>query len=320
MPFGHWVETFRELDCETPGRLLRASTVRQEGHNVAIGGATGLRATSRLERYPPSFDYFEHIGDNQTPPVSVAFPRGVFHDLGIRFDESLTTMEDWDYIMRVAAVVGVASNAEITSIYRFWYQDESSRTMHPEEEWQRNRIRIREKMDDALILFPAGTTARIRQLLNVDQNRDRSHFDANDNWQASKLVSTDILRGSYPLEGDPGKQYAWLSNLASLTLVPKFPPKRLIIDYNYPLDTLSKSDPRFSKMEIELFVNGRKVTARTIDKDGSDQIAADVSQLAISAGDDVEIHIVADKALMPSAHGLNDKRLLSMIVSKIYFD
>jgi hypothetical protein len=156
--------------------------------------------------------------------------------------------------------------------------------------------------------------------VEVGQNRDRSHFDANDNWQASKLVSTDILRGSYPLEGDPGKQYAWLSNLASLTLVPKFPPKRLIIDYNYPLDTLSKSDPRFSKMEIELFVNGRKVTARTIDKDGSDQIAADVSQLAISAGDDVEIHIVADKALMPSAHGLNDKRLLSMIVSKIYFD
>jgi hypothetical protein len=105
-----------------------------------------------------------------------------------------------------------------------------------------------------------------------------------------------------------------------LTLVPKFPPKRLIIDYNYPLDTLSKSDPRFSKMEIELFVNGRKVTARTIDKDGSDQIAADVSQLAISAGDDVEIHIVADKALMPSEHGINDKRLLSMIVSKIYFE
>ena len=40
----------------------------------------------------------------------------------------------------------------------------------------------------------------------------------------------------------------------------------------------------------------------------------------VKTGDDVEIHIVADKAFMPSAHGSNDKRLLSMIVSKIYFD
>jgi hypothetical protein len=78
----------------------------------------------------------------------------------------LTTTEDWDYIMRVASLVGVASSEKITSIYRWWQRDESSRTVHSQEEWLRNHHRIQQKMDGALILYPSGTAARIRFLLD----------------------------------------------------------------------------------------------------------------------------------------------------------
>jgi 2-polyprenyl-3-methyl-5-hydroxy-6-metoxy-1,4-benzoquinol methylase/glycosyltransferase involved in cell wall biosynthesis len=167
LPFGHWVETFRHLHGQMPGRMLRAVAVRQEVCNVTIDGRLGLRAIGApLKLYPSDFDFLAHLRVNDTPPVSVAFPRSLFQDLCVTFDESLTTTEDWDYIMRAAAVVGVASSPEITSIYRWWHQEESSRTVHDQEEWNRNHSLIFQKMDTSLILFPVGTTARVRYLLD----------------------------------------------------------------------------------------------------------------------------------------------------------
>ena len=167
IPFGHWVETFRSLDKASPGRMLRAVSVRQDVCNVSIGGNTGLRATGRpIADYAAQFDYLDHLRTNASPNVSIAFPRGPFHDLGMRFDETLTTTEDWDYIMRVAAVVGAASSPKIIAVYRWWENEESSRTLHSDEVWKRNYQRILTKMDRSPVLLPPGSTARLRDLLD----------------------------------------------------------------------------------------------------------------------------------------------------------
>jgi GT2 family glycosyltransferase len=167
LPFGHWVEEFRSLAEQLPGRMLRAVAVRQDVCNVTIDGRLGLRAIGTLEKiYPSEFDYLAHLRVNRSPPVSVAFPRGVFQDLGVIFDESLTTTEDWDYILRVAALVGVASSTQITAIYRWWREAESSRSVHSQAEWDRNHTRILQKTDEVPIVFPTGTASRIRFLLD----------------------------------------------------------------------------------------------------------------------------------------------------------
>ncbi|HJS87638.1 MAG TPA: methyltransferase domain-containing protein [Acetobacteraceae bacterium] len=168
LPFADWVETFAKLADASPGALLRAVAVRQNVEHVNVGKQPGIRATGKLERvFPPKFDFLEHLRINRSPNMSVAFPRGVFHDLRIAFDESLTTTEDWDYIMRAAGLVGVASDPGITAIYRWWVDADSSRTEHDQQEWHRNYYRIQQKMDLALPLFPPGTTARVRHLLDV---------------------------------------------------------------------------------------------------------------------------------------------------------
>ena len=168
MPMGHWVETFKALHDMSPGALLRSVALRQDVRSVTVDGEEGLRAEGPLvKKYPSNFDIFEHLRSNQTPPVAIAFPRGVFHDLGIRFDETLTTTEDWDYIMRTAAIVGVASSQEPTCIYRWWVAGESSRSVHDREEWDRNYYRILEKLDQTIVLWPKGTTSRIRYLLDA---------------------------------------------------------------------------------------------------------------------------------------------------------
>ncbi len=167
VPMANWVGTFKDLATSMPGRMLRTVAVRQNVTNVTVGGHLGLRAIGPLDMmYPSTFDFIQHLRINLSPPVAIAFPRGVFHDLNVRFDETLTTTEDWDYIMRVAGLVGVASSEEVTCIYRWWLKEDSSRTAHPEKEWQDNHNHIFQKMDKDMVLFPQGTTARIRILLD----------------------------------------------------------------------------------------------------------------------------------------------------------
>lgn len=170
LPMANWVEEFMELASRSPGSLLRTSVVRQDVESVTIEGNLGLRAIGPLEMsYPSCFDFFEHLNENKTPPVALAFPRGVFHELNIKFDEDLTTTEDWDYILRAAALVGVTSSEKITAIYRWWVSGTCSRTDHDNQEWFRNRLRILDKIDHNILLLPEGSSQRIRTLLQENQ-------------------------------------------------------------------------------------------------------------------------------------------------------
>ena len=164
MPLGHWVETFHALAASDPGKLLRTVAVRQDVRAVRIMEEDGVRAEGTLENlFAPEFDFLEHLDVNQTPNLAVAFPRGVFHRLGYRFDETLTTTEDWDFLMRAAAVAGVVSSPEITAIYRWWVDSESSRTVHDNDEWDRNFNRVHAKLNAMPLLLPAGLIERLRR-------------------------------------------------------------------------------------------------------------------------------------------------------------
>lgn len=166
IPFGHWVQTFAEMADEAPGQVLRTVAVQQDIVGCTVLGRPSVRAVGPVEdRYPAVFDFVDHLRQNFTPNTAIAFPREPFHDLGIRFDEELTTTEDWDFIMRTVAVAGVASRPVITCLYRWWVEGASSRTDHDREEWDRNMETIVQKLDGAPLLFPPGSVRRIRGLL-----------------------------------------------------------------------------------------------------------------------------------------------------------
>ena len=162
----NWVETFRDMAASHPGQLLRATTARQDVRNVTVQKHTGLRAEGPPDPiYPSTFDWISHLHENQTPPVSISFPRQAFHCLGIRFDEALTTTEDWDYILRTSEVCGVASSVEITSIYRWWIGGEvSSRTEHATEEWNTNRADIRRKSESRFAVLDPIAMRSLRRM------------------------------------------------------------------------------------------------------------------------------------------------------------
>lgn len=167
LPMAHWVEVFHQLAKRAPGRLLRSVAVRQECDEVGNDkGQLYPRTLSGFKHdYPAKFDLLAHLRDNFTPGLAIALPRSAFQDLGIRFDESLSTAEDWDFIMRCALLCGVESSAEVTCIYRWWLRSESSRAVHRQEEWRANHQRIWDKMDRAPLLLPAGSAGLLRDLM-----------------------------------------------------------------------------------------------------------------------------------------------------------
>jgi len=173
---GHWVESFKALAAKNPGRVLRAANVTQTWEPVTTSQSTpSLRAASSMNAcYPDTFDFLQHLIENASPPVSLAFPRAAFSSFGVQFDETLTTTEDWDFLMRTAIICGVASLTEITSIYRKWLGAESSFSIHSQEEWRTNHLAIWRKLDGSPILLESGTATRLRHLVE-DWNRHNGH-------------------------------------------------------------------------------------------------------------------------------------------------
>jgi GT2 family glycosyltransferase len=169
---GNWVESFARRAVDAPGMVLRGVCVEQAIEPAAWGDTPGIRAVGPLSNpYPAHFDLFAHMGRNHTPFMAYAFPGSLFRDLGLRFDESLDICEDWDFELRVALLVGVASTPEMTAVYRRWTGGSSSASLHDEDEWRRTEQAILAKIDALPHLFPPGSIAAIREAAMQGQER-----------------------------------------------------------------------------------------------------------------------------------------------------
>ena len=145
--FSHWVSTFEKMSAKDMSRVLRATTVRQSVEPVTIRDCPAIRAVGGLDLiYPNTFNLLSHLVNNESPPISLAFPAYLFNDLDIIFDEELNTQEDWDFLMNCVMVAGIETTTEITSIYRWWHQGPSSRTIHSKKIWEDDYSRITKKL------------------------------------------------------------------------------------------------------------------------------------------------------------------------------
>jgi glycosyltransferase involved in cell wall biosynthesis/SAM-dependent methyltransferase len=178
--FGDWVETFKSLEKSNPGQLLRGTAIAQDWDRVRLpGGRVASRAISGMRAlYPSQFELLAHIIENRTPLHSIAFPRVLFSELGYRFDPDLSTAEDWDLIIRVAPLCGVASAPNITVMYRLWKDGDNSASAHDQFEWRSNYIKTLRKIDDAPLLLPAGSAVKLRRMyLDLERLQGKVEFD-----------------------------------------------------------------------------------------------------------------------------------------------
>ena len=71
-------------------------------------------------------------------------------------------LEDWDLLVRAAALVGVHDTGEATAMYRRWPESASSFAELPEDSWPETAWRIVDDWDRHPLLLPAGSAVRLR--------------------------------------------------------------------------------------------------------------------------------------------------------------
>ena len=171
----HWIEEFRRVADDNPGAIVRAVVARQDTAERVNG--PGYEAVSRPSTpYPEHFDFLGHLVDNWSPLCGFAFPRMAMQEFGITFDDELLVLEDWDLILRLAPLCGVACTPEPTSVYRRWIVGSHSGVEHSDMDWEAARGIIRQRLDSEPVLLPPGAVKRVRELFHWhDHHVARSH-------------------------------------------------------------------------------------------------------------------------------------------------
>ena len=173
---GDWVKEFFDAEREHGGRILRTRALKQGASVDTVRGLPGIRSTTAPETaYDSDFSLAGHLVANQSPPIGWIFPRSLATHFGLSYDDSMTTTEDWEFLLRAAQLTGVTDIGRGTAIYRWWETRESSRTAHPADEWAQNQREIERRIDSRPFLLPPGETRQLRaDLLELKALRKRT--------------------------------------------------------------------------------------------------------------------------------------------------
>lgn len=160
--FAHWAETFASGAITAPGQIVRAIAVEQDVER-SDDWLTHRSASWPRARWDARFSFLAHVVDNHSPIHSYAYPRETFDRLRLRFDDALPVLEDWDLLVRAAALLGVHDTEVVTALYRRWPREKSSFSELAEEGWTEVAWEIVGGWDRQPLLLPAGSATALRR-------------------------------------------------------------------------------------------------------------------------------------------------------------
>lgn len=198
--FGNWVETFQKLSKDNYGNILRTISAKQECLTVKTRFSNkSARAISSFDLYADEFNLLEMFHHNECPGLCLAFPRSIFQDFGLRFDESLNTTEDWDFTMRSAFICGVANTPEVTNIYRWWVDGGTSQEHHSKQEWIENNQYVRRKLNSKYVILPPGYVKTIVDYVSLSNKKKKESKIQKKRKLARTLLNSNSWRATKPL-------------------------------------------------------------------------------------------------------------------------
>ncbi len=161
----NWLQEFYKLSLVGGGRVLRSQAVTQEHYQSEFLENFYTRSTSTIShQYSPDFSLAEHLIENQSPFMTLAFPRSLVDYLNFQFDEALSTTEDWDFFLRSASVLGVRNSTNVTSVYRQWTNAKSSSSI-PRYEWEANKSTILTRLNAKPLILPPGEISALKLVI-----------------------------------------------------------------------------------------------------------------------------------------------------------
>jgi glycosyltransferase involved in cell wall biosynthesis len=154
-----WVGAYRRGAEAAPGRVVRTVTLEQPCEARADEDSPAAPLGPPVSVYARTFDHLQHLHHNETPICAVALPLDELRAAGLRFDEALPVLEDWDLLLRAASRLGVVSIDEETAIYRKVGRG-GSRDLHDDEVWDSTRRLVLSRLDAEPLVLPPGSVAR----------------------------------------------------------------------------------------------------------------------------------------------------------------
>lgn len=153
-----WIETFLgAVEEHGKGIIVRSVGAVRRVSAASDHHRTPYLIESGLEfRYSETFDPVHHIWGNETPICTFAVPRQLI-DLGVRFDEQLPVLEDWEFLLKCVALAGVRDTGKVTSIYQMWQSGESSASLHDDTLWQAAQRIVQDRTNSIPLVLPAGS-------------------------------------------------------------------------------------------------------------------------------------------------------------------
>lgn len=170
--FDNWVEEFHNLFKQFPGTILHTYSLMQKWEEIEICGNKALRACDGPDdTFCRDFNILEQVTNNFCPTMSYACPSYPFKKLEIKFNEQLSTTEDWNFLMRTAFLTGVSDSNKVTSIYRIWTNAENSYSEHDRHEWIKNENVSKNYFNKIPIVLPEGYVKKIPLCLNCNKSQ-----------------------------------------------------------------------------------------------------------------------------------------------------
>jgi glycosyltransferase involved in cell wall biosynthesis len=158
----NWIEVFHAVATASPQKVVRSVSASQSVRVDEWPDRPGYSNQSPITcEYPADFNLIKHFAENQSPLMSLAFPISAFRAEGIRFDDQLPVLEDWDVLIQCALIFGVQDSEIVTSVYRKWETGENSASLHSESEWEATRQRVIAKFDKTSLTIPPGSFSKI---------------------------------------------------------------------------------------------------------------------------------------------------------------
>ena len=112
---------------------------------------------------------------------SLAWPRGLFVEHGVRVDEELAALEDWDLLLQAIVHAPVHDVDAATSIYRWWTDESGSKGSEQAAGWEAARRRVLARLGARPLVVQAeqvdglvGAAEELSELDSVDMAAEKT--------------------------------------------------------------------------------------------------------------------------------------------------
>ena len=252
--FEDYVKNFYELFLNNYGKVLHQYAVCQEWKILENNYGKILYPTGSIQTtFATDFDVNEQKSLNHCPISSICFPTYCFQEMNMKYDESLTTTEDWEYINRVAFLLGVADTNKIGSNYRLWINGDNSHITESKKDWDNNYYRIRKNNQTLPVLDIANLLSK-----NYVNPYVVELFLANN----KKIKSENLVGALYINKDSNGGIMANFNDLSKngpikyVRLDPDFIARRV---EKFKMELFDENDHLIDKNEYTIKTNGKKI-------------------------------------------------------------